>query len=150
MKDARLSDWIATVGKVGTLPFAPGTWGSLVALIAWFLIHDWLTPHLFIVVTIIIFIVGVITSTIVEKNSSSHDPSRVVIDEWVGQWVALAYLPKTIGIGIAGFLLFRLFDIWKPWPIRKLDEIPNGWGIMLDDVGAGLFALIIIQGYLLL
>ncbi len=150
MKDARLSDWIATVGKVGTLPFAPGTWGSLVALIAWFLIHDWLTPHLFIVVTIIIFIVGVITSTIVEKNSSSHDPSRVVIDEWVGQWVALAYLPKTIGFGIAGFLLFRLFDIWKPWPIRKLDEIPNGWGIMLDDVGAGLFALIIIQGYLLL
>jgi len=150
VKDARLSDWIATVGKVGTLPFAPGTWGSLVALIAWFLIHDWLTPHLFIVVTIIIFIVGVITSTIVEKNSSSHDPSRVVIDEWVGQWVALAYLPKTIGFGIAGFLLFRLFDIWKPWPIRKLDEIPNGWGIMLDDVGAGLFALIIIQGYLLL
>jgi len=150
VKNVRLSDWIATVGKVGTLPFAPGTWGSIVALIAWFLIHDWLTPHLFVVVTIIIFIIGVITSSIVEKNSHSHDPSRVVIDEWVGQWIALAYLPKTIGIGIAGFLLFRLFDIWKPWPIRKLDEIPNGWGIMLDDVGAGLFALIIIQGYLLL
>jgi phosphatidylglycerophosphatase A len=140
-----LSDWVASVGKVGTLPLAPGTWGSFVALVFWYFLIDRLSPIIFILLIAVIFVVGVITSSIVEKTLNLTDPSRVVIDEWVGQWIALIMIPKTVAFGIGSFLLFRLLDVWKPGPIRRLGDLPGGWGIMLDDVGAGFAALILLQ-----
>ena len=94
---------------------------------------------------VIIFALGVYTSSVTENNISKKDPSIIVIDEWVGQWIALLFLPKSILWGLAAFLLFRLFDIWKPYPIKKLDKMIGGLGIMLDDVLAGIYALVFIS-----
>lgn len=140
-----LSYLFTSVLFVGRLPIAPGTWGSLVALIVWLLIIPYISSFTLIWLIIIIFELGVYTSSIIEKEHSKNDPSFIVIDEWVGQWIALLFLPQSIIWGLIAFLLFRLFDIWKPYPIRKLDELNGGWGIMLDDVLAGFYSLIIVQ-----
>ena len=145
MNKVQISDWTATCLKVGTLPLAPGTWASLVALVVWYSVIDYINPILFILLTLIIFAVGVYTSSIVSSASSSRDPSRVVIDEWVGQWVALFFVPRSICLGVIAFLLFRIFDIWKPLYIKKLEKYSGGLGIMLDDVGAGTITLIIMH-----
>lgn len=135
----------ASVLYIGKLPLAPGTCGSLVALFMWLLIISHISSVTLILLTIIIFIFGVYTSSIVENESGISDPSMVVVDEWVGQWIALLFLPYSLAWGIVAFGLFRIFDIWKPFPIRKLDNIQGGWGIMLDDVLAGIYSLIIVQ-----
>ena len=142
MNKVQISDWTATCFKVGTLPIAPGTWGSLAALIVWYGVIDCIHPVLFIVLTLAIFAIGVITSTIVERELSSSDPSRIVIDEWVGQWIALFFVPKSIYFGLVSFVLFRIFDIWKPLYIKQMEKYSEGYGIMMDDVGAGAVALI--------
>jgi|TARA_B100000959_G_C14943651_1_gene608937 phosphatidylglycerophosphatase A len=141
----QLSDWIATCCKVGTLPIAPGTWGSLAAVSVWFWVINYITPIYFILLTVIIFTVGVFTSTIIERVSDAPDPSRIVIDEWAGQWIALFFVPQSILYGAAAFILFRIFDIWKPLFIRRLDRYPGGWGIMIDDAAAGFAALACVQ-----
>ena len=88
---------------------------------------------------------GVYTSSITENKLKKKDPGVIVIDEWVGQWIALLFLPKSFLWGLVAFALFRLFDIWKPYPINILDKLKKGWGIMLDDVLAGIYALVIIS-----
>ena len=141
----KLAHFFASVFYIGKLPLAPGTGGSLVALLVWLLILPNISSFTLIVLIVIIFGFGVYISSIVENELGENDPSLVVIDEWVGQWIALLFLPYSIKWGIIAFGLFRLFDIWKPYPIRKLDEINGGWGIMLDDVLAGIYSLLIIQ-----
>ncbi|MEE8341509.1 MAG: phosphatidylglycerophosphatase A [Candidatus Neomarinimicrobiota bacterium] len=141
----KFANLISTIFNVGYLPMAPGTWGSLVAFAVWFIIIELTSTVTFIVAIIIIFILGVYTSSITEKHLSKKDPSVIVIDEWVGQWIALLFLPKSILWGFCAFLLFRLFDIWKPFPIKTLDNMPRGWGIMLDDVLAGVYALLVLN-----
>ena len=140
----KLANWFSTVLKVGYLPIAPGTWGSLAALVVWFIIIESTSTVTFIVAIIMIFALGVYTSSITERYLDKKDPSVIVIDEWVGQWIALLFLPKSLLWGLVAFTLFRLFDIWKPYPIKTLDNLPSGWGIMLDDVFAGIYALITI------
>ncbi len=140
-----LSNWFSTVFKIGYLPIAPGTWGSLAALLIWYVIIGHISSITLIVLIAIIFALGVYTSSVTEINISKQDPSIIVIDEWVGQWIALLFLPKSILWGLAAFLLFRLFDIWKPYPIKKLDKMSGGLGIMLDDVLAGIYALVFIS-----
>jgi len=142
----KLSYLFATVLRIGHLPWAPGTWGSLAALLTWYSIVDTISIIILIVITLILLILGVYTSSITERIVSANDPSVVVIDEWVGQWIALLLLPKSILWGVAAFILFRLFDIWKPFPIKKMDQLHGGIGIMLDDVIAGAYALIILNG----
>ena len=140
-----LSNWFSTVFKIGYLPIAPGTWGSLAALIVWYVLVGHISSITLIVLIVVIFALGVYTSSIIEVDLSIKDPSIVVIDEWVGQWIVLLYLPKSMVWGLVAFLLFRLFDIWKPYPISKLDNMHGGWGIMLDDVLAGIYALVVIS-----
>ena len=140
-----LSNWFSTVFKIGYLPIAPGTWGSLAALIVWYVLIGHISSITLIALIVIIFVLGVYTSSVIEINLTIKDPSIVVIDEWVGQWIALMFLPKSMVWGLVAFLLFRLFDIWKPYPINKIDNIHGGWGIMLDDVLAGVFALVVIS-----
>ena len=93
---------------------------------------------------IILFFLGLISSEIIIKNSNDHDPSKIVIDEWVGQWISLLFLPITLINAVIGFILFRFFDISKLKPISYMEKIQGGWGIMLDDVLAGLLTLIIL------
>ena len=76
------------------------------------------------------------------RELSSSDPSRIVIDEWVGQWIALFFVPKSIYFGLVSFVLFRIFDIWKPLYIKQMEKYSEGYGIMMDDVGAGAVALL--------
>jgi len=125
----------------GYLRPAPGTWGSLVGII----------PALFLPTTIlplflaVLFFAGVWASDKFARESGVKDPQSVVIDEVLGMGVGLLFLPKTLLFYAAAFILFRMFDIKKPWIIRKLEHQPGGWGIMLDDLAAGVLANLILQ-----
>jgi phosphatidylglycerophosphatase A len=141
----KLSNWFSTVIKIGYLPIAPGTWGSLAAFLVWYAIIGHISSITLIELIIVIFGLGVYTSSIIEMELTKKDPSIIVVDEWVGQWIALLFLPKSLLWGLVAFALFRLFDIWKPYPIRNLDRMSGGWGIMLDDVLAGIYALVVIS-----
>ena len=146
MLRVELSEWLATCFKIGHLPIAPGTWGSLAAVIGWWLWLQYLDPLVFIVLIITIFTIGVFATNIIIDHTGEKDPSRVVIDEVSGQWLGLLMLPDG-AVYIAGaFILFRFLDILKPWPIRQLEQFPKGWGVMLDDMLAGLLTLGLIQG----
>lgn len=137
----KLSLWLATCFNIGKLPLAPGTWGSVFALILWFSIIDSIDKYTFFFLTIILFGLGVFISTIALRYYDHDDPQQIVIDEFVGQWITLLFIQKSIVLGLTGFILFRIFDIWKPWIIGKMDKISGGWGIMLDDVAAGIISL---------
>ena len=136
----------ATFFYLGKFPFAPGSWGSLGALILWiFLPSSYLLQMIMI---IILFSIGVISSKKMASAMNDHDPSEVVIDEAVGMWIALFMLPHSIAIYSMAFILFRIFDIFKPSFIYRVQNLPGGWGIMMDDVLAGIIAWLICQGLL--
>jgi len=129
---------IGTVFFAGYSPVAPGTAGSLVALIP-LILFPGITTQTLIIMIVIGFTLGVWVSKQFEK-AYGDDPQIVVIDETVGMWVTFLFVPITwLTLGI-GFLLFRIFDIIKPPPAAQLEAIQGGWGIMLDDVAAGLYA----------
>ena len=145
MLRVELSEWLATCFKIGHLPIAPGTWGSLAAVIGWWLWLQYLDPLVFIVLIITIFTIGVFATNIIIDHTGEKDPSRVVIDEMAGQWLGLLMLPDGMLYIAGAFILFRFLDILKPWPIRQLEQFPKGWGVMLDDMLAGLLTLCLIQ-----
>jgi phosphatidylglycerophosphatase A len=139
---------IGTFFGAGLLKPGPGTYGSVAALILWYLaghIFHPSTTALAIGTTIAavaVTLIGIPVSTIVADESGREDPGHVVIDEVAGQLITLIALPCVPGYAILGLLLFRAFDIFKPWPIRRFEALPNGTGIMMDDVAAGILALI--------
>ena len=138
------ADWLATCFRIGYLPLAPGTWGSASAVIAWRLLPEMELFRLSLIV-IVIFLIGVNASSIVSNKERDSDPSKVVIDEWAGMWIALLMIPNEwVWLGIA-FLLFRVFDIIKVYPANRFERLPGGWGIMMDDVVAGLYAGVVTQ-----
>ncbi len=132
---------IASCG-VGFFPTASGTFASLCAVIAWLPLSQCTLPHR-IEAILIASILGVWASGRTEKNWG-HDPSQTVIDEVAGQWITLLLVPRHPVLFAAGFLLFRLFDITKPPPIRRLEKLSGGLGIMADDWLAGLFGAVIL------
>ena len=134
----------ATFFFLGKLPIAPGTWGSLGALILWIFLP--LSYSLQLIIIVLLFIVGVISSKKMALEMDDHDPSEVVIDEAVGMGIALFMLPHSIAMYTMAFILFRIFDILKPSFIYQIENLPGGWGIMLDDVCAGIFTWLICQG----
>ena len=136
----------ATFFYLGKLPFAPGSWGSLGALILWIFLP--LSFSLQLMVIIILFSVGVIASKKTAESMNDHDPSEVVIDEATGMGIALFMLPHSTAIYTMAFILFRIFDIFKPSFIYRTQKLPGGWGIMLDDILAGIFTWLICQGLL--
>lgn len=136
---------IATGFYSGYLPKAPGTWGSLVGLLLFFLLHRLSLP-VYLAVVAGLFIVGFFTAGGAEKILDSKDPGIIVIDEIVGILVAMIAVPLTPLTMIIGFILFRIFDIAKPFPVNFFDQrFHGGLGIMLDDVVAGLYTLFILQ-----
>lgn len=139
---------IATGLFTGYAPIAPGTAGSLLAL-AFFLIPGFDQPVVLGSSALLIFALGVFTSGQLSREGD-RDPSVVVIDEVAGMWIAMLFLPATLPVVGASFLLFRIFDIIKPFPARNLERLPGGWGIMMDDVAAAIYANIAIQIFLLI
>ncbi|QNI32592.1 phosphatidylglycerophosphatase A [Alloacidobacterium dinghuense] len=142
--------WIAATffgagfGKPG-----PGTWGSVAAALLWLLIVS--SAHLSAIQTGVVsgllaslaLLIGIPAATIVERESGREDPGHVVLDEVCGQWIALAAAPADWLHALLALLLFRVFDIIKPWPARQLERLHGGAGIMLDDVAAGFYALLV-------
>ena len=139
-----LIDVIVTTFYIGRLPLAPGTWASISATISWLFIFDATNSILVPLYSIILFFVGVYFSNLSLKKSSDHDPSYIVIDEWVGQWVALSFIPVNLNFAIVGFILFRFFDITKIGPVKYFEKIPGALGVMSDDIAAGLMSAIVI------
>lgn len=144
MKQINLFEKIIGSGFfTGYIPIASGTFGSLAALIIYF-IPGFEEPHIIIPLTIILFGFGVYISDKFEKVYG-EDPSECTVDEVVGTWIALMFLPKTLGIAFTSFFIWRILDIIKPFPARKSEELKGGWGIMMDDVISGFYTLIIMH-----
>jgi phosphatidylglycerophosphatase A len=147
---ARRTFWawtIATFFGAGLGRPGPGTYGSATTVLLWG-IYAWLaspTPHALLYGLLLLIglalALGVPASTIVARESGRKDPHFVVIDEVAGQAIALLFMPANWLGGLIALLLFRLFDITKPFPVRQLENLPEGWGIVFDDVAAGLYAL---------
>ena len=151
-----MSRLIATVFGIGLLRPAPGTWGSAVAVPLGYLLHAMFGFPIFLLATVAVFFVGWWATASATAGKADHDPSEIVIDEIVGQWIAL--LPISAGLWHAGvdawvfpwpgwvtaFVMFRVFDIWKPGPVGWADQKHTALGVMLDDVIAGLLAAVVV------
>ena len=127
----------------GYMPVASGTFGALVGLL-FYLIPSFERPEIILPSSFFVFVVGSLAAGQMEKIYG-HDPSIVTIDEVLGMWVSLLFLPKSFLVIVGAFFLFRAFDILKPWPARFFDRMHGGWNIMLDDVVAGLYANLLLQ-----
>ncbi|MDD5542044.1 MAG: phosphatidylglycerophosphatase A [Acidobacteriia bacterium] len=140
---------IATVAGAGFSPLAPGTAGALVSVAVWLIFMRWIPVALHLPIHLawltVVTLVGIWASTRAEIRIGVHDPRQVVVDEFVGQQIAyLGLSPLGWRSLLLGFALFRLFDVWKPSPIRQSQELPGGWGIVIDDVLAGIYALVVL------
>lgn len=137
--------FIATGCYSGYLPKAPGTWGSLVGLALFYALHIFKLP-IYLAVVAALFLVGTFAAGEAEKIMDFKDPGIVVIDEIVGMLIAMVTVPATPLFMALGFILFRLFDIVKPFPIRLVDQrFHGGLGVMLDDIIAGIYSLLVLQ-----
>jgi phosphatidylglycerophosphatase A len=151
---------VATFFGVGLLKPGPGTWGSVVVVLLWMsgiVIHqynpfpffEWQAFWLFycsvtLAAAVLVSLIGIPAATIVAQQFGREDPGHVVIDEVAGQLLTLVVCRPDWPHALLALALFRLFDITKPWPIRKLEALPGGWGIMLDDLAAGAFGAVIL------
>jgi phosphatidylglycerophosphatase A len=142
----RLAILIATWFGCGYFPWGPGTVGSIAAAaLAWLGSEIGLGRGALICATLLLLAPGIWAAGATARHVGRKDPGIVVVDEVLGMWLTLWVAPalnwKTVGLGLA---LFRLFDIWKPWPVRKLEQLPGGVGIVADDLAAGIYAAIIL------
>ena len=140
---------VATFLGIGRIKPAPGTWASVATVILWALIISCIPPEArtwtTIVAAAVVTLIGIPAATRVARAAAVKDPQFVVIDEVAGQLVALIAVPLAWQTFLAGLILFRVFDISKPFPIRRLERLPEGTGIVVDDLGAGLYALAIMH-----
>jgi phosphatidylglycerophosphatase A len=139
----------ATFFGIGQMRPGPGTWASATTMLLWAALAHSLPPAaripVAIALAIIVTVIGIPAATRVARASGKKDPSFVVIDEVAGQLISLIAVPLAWKTFLAGFILFRVFDILKPPPVRQLERLPEGTGIMLDDVAAGIYALAVMQ-----
>ena len=151
VKRTRWAWAVGTFFGVGYMKPGPGTYASVATVLIWWggahLLH--IGPRnlsaLTFLAMVVVTAVGVPASTIVARQSTLKDPGFVVIDEVAGQMFALLALSPTWAHALEALVLFRLFDIWKPWPIRRVEKLKEGWGIMLDDLLAGFFAHLVLH-----
>ena len=140
---------IATFFGIGRMRPGPGSWGSAATVVLWaaaahFLPLSLRTP-IAVALALLVTLIGIPAATQVARASAAKDPQFVVIDEVAGQLIALIAAPLAWKTFLAGFMLFRAFDIVKPPPVRQLERLPEGTGIVLDDVAAGIYALAVMQ-----
>ena len=132
---------LATLGPVGRLRPAPGSWGSAAAvMLAALLMLAPLAGLILEIATLLACLLGIRAADIYERQTGNKDASDIVIDEVAGQWIALLAAPPDWRWWIAAFILFRLFDILKPGPVRMAERLPGGYGVMADDIVAGVLA----------
>lgn len=136
---------LATGLYTGYSPIAPGTAGSVLALVIYILIPEF-RDLILLFTALIFFFIGVVAASEVEKTDG-HDASIINVDEVVGMWIALLFLPEGLSFVwvIGSFFLFRGFDIWKPFPIDHSQKLPGGWGVMMDDLLAGIYANLLLR-----
>ena len=135
----RLGLFIATCGYLGYVPVAPGTFGSAAGLVVFAAVRWSGSPALELAVIILLFAVGVWSANAAERHFGGVDPAPVILDEVVGMLITLAFLPVNVTGAVVGFLLFRLFDVVKPWPANRLEAVHGGLGVMADDAMAGVY-----------
>ena len=135
----RLGLFIATCGYLGYVPVAPGTFGSAAGLVVFAAVRWSGSPALELAVIILLFALGVWSANAAERHFGGVDPAPVILDEVVGMLITLAFLPVNITGAIVGFLLFRLFDVVKPWPANRFEALHGGLGVMADDAMAGVY-----------
>ncbi len=143
----RLALALATWFGCGYFPWGPGTIGSLAAVLIAFALHTWAGSGriTFLALTVIWFVPAVWAATRTARITGRKDPGLVVIDEVLGQWLTLVGCVTFSWVNfLAAFVLFRIFDIWKPWPIRRIEHLPEGYGIVCDDLAAGLYGALIL------
>ena len=148
-RKSRFSWLIATFFGIGHLRPGSGTWAAGVTVLLWWGASHWIQPLWLVTVavtaSVLVTLIGIPVSSMVARESGIKDPGFVVIDEVAGQLIAFIGVPLDWKYLFAGFILFRSFDIVKPFPLRRIERLPGGTGIMLDDVGAGLYALVLLQ-----
>ena len=145
----RWATLVATFFGVGLIRPGPGTWGSAATVLLWWLVARGIAPGwqaaAAALLAALAVLVGIPAATQVSRASGLKDPQFVVIDEVAGQLITLIAVPVAWKSLLLGFILFRAFDIVKPPPVRQLEHLPEGFGIVIDDVGAGLYALAVMQ-----
>ena len=137
--------FVATGGYAGYAPVAPGSAGSLVGLGVYALVRWYGGPGLEAILLLGIVVLGVWSATVGEQHFGKTDPGHVVIDEVAGMLLTLLWLPVTWLGALVGFLAFRLFDIVKPFPAGSAERLPRGWGVMADDLVAGVYAHLVVR-----
>lgn len=141
----RLGLFIATCGYLGYVPIAPGTFGSAAGLVVFAAVRWFGSPVIELAVIVLLFALGVWSSNVAERHFGGVDPAPVVLDEVVGMLITLALIPVSVTGAIVGFLLFRLFDVIKPWPANRFEALHGGLGIMADDAMAGVYGNIALR-----
>jgi phosphatidylglycerophosphatase A len=142
----RLAVFISTVAYTGYFPFAPGTIGSLAGLLVYAGVRLSGSAAVEALVIVAVFAAGVWSGSVAERYFGGIDPGPVVIDEVVGMLVTLAFIPVGWSGALAGFVIFRILDIVKPYPSRRLENLHGGWGVVLDDAMAAVYGNLVLRG----
>lgn len=145
-----LSKFISTFFGVGYFPIAPGTITSLIIILLFKFCLYQLSWSYHLLIFFLLFFIGVFATSIFSSELTKKDPRKIVIDEAVGQYLVLFQMSNSWFNILLCFVLFRIFDIVKPFPIKQVENMPGGWGIMLDDIGAAIYAGVIINLFLLM
>ena len=142
----RLAVFIATVGYAGYFPIAPGTLGSLAGLLAYLVV--WWSGSIAVEVGLIVvlFAIGIWSGTVAEHHFGGIDPGPVVLDEVVGMLITLAFIPVGVSGALIGFVLFRIFDVLKPYPAGRFERLHGGLGVMADDAMAAVYGNLVMWG----
>jgi len=155
-RDAALARFFTSFLGAGRLPVAPGTWGSAPAAVVFGLmvhlhVQGWITGLVMLIIMLAAAAVCIILSPAVIAATGRKDPGEIVVDEVAGQALTLLFAPFAAGgaltwhAAVVGFAAFRVFDILKPWPCRRLEQLPAGYGILMDDLMAGVYAAVVLQ-----
>ena len=135
----------ATVGPFGFVPIAPGTAGSVAGLALFWAVRSTQSTWLEVAVFLFVTVAGVVAASAAETTYRRRDPGLVVIDEVAGMMVTLLAVPVGFTGAMIGFFAFRMFDIFKPFPARQAERLPGGWGVMADDLVAGVYAQVLLR-----
>ena len=139
----KIAKLIATVFFVGFCPIAPGTAASLLALPIYYFLRE--SPYVYLLITIGLLVVGFWSSSRAEKEFGRKDPGEIVIDEFSAMLIVFLFIPFQVKFMVIGFFLFRIFDILKFPALKRLERLPKGYGIMLDDIAAAILANLVLQ-----
>ncbi|MSO45639.1 MAG: phosphatidylglycerophosphatase A [Acidobacteria bacterium] len=142
----RVGLFIATCGYLGYVPIAPGTFGSAAGLAVFYAVRSTGSNVAELAAIIVLFAIGVWSGTVAEHHFGGIDPGPIVLDEVVGMLITLAFIPVNLSGAIVGFLLFRVLDVFKPWPSSRFEALPGGLGVMADDGMAAIYGNLLMWG----